>query len=973
MSRRWLPWLLAIGVAALAAGLTAGLARGAAYGRYVAAQALVERRTAAIDGLIDGLRPAVDAPLLGVAYAGGHYYPAEPPLLTWLAAPLYALGALPAAAWPGAGWGPALVGLLGPLLVLATLLGAARLARQVRDDPAVAVVVVLAVGLGLPLLPAAGAGSPWLLAAALVCWLLVGRGWSSRHGAFAHGLLAGALAGSFPALAPAALAALASGRGRWLARAAGLAAPLLLIGGWQWQVFGRPWRFAGQFALVADEGAPPAPLLATAGLALTAVALAAVPTGGRLPNPGETDQAGASEPAGRRDGGRAERWWLGGGAVLVVLGTLAPWLEPAGDRRPVLAGVIALGLALLAGRLAGAPAAGRWLALGAVALLALAGALVDPAWRAGPVLLAYDAPLRLALTGLVVLAGAAVWLAAGRPRLAGLIPVAAALVVLGLAVAGRPALAADTGAYGRTLIPPFVAPAPAGGPPLTLWRLAGGARLAGEWLLLPDERALAESPIVAARPGERYCAAAGPAVGQVVLVWEDDAKRVVAQHGGEGAQARLCFAAPPGATGVRLRLAGGAGPSQVEQAALWADSVRLAPLPDFATAALAFTFDWESAMGGLIHSKGGSAGYEGEAGGPAREEGGDPLAVAVARGARMRRGAELLADLFRPYGIRATFYATGYNLLTGNPDRRSFAGDPTYRWAGRRNGWASDYWTTHPWYGDDPYGTEATHPEWYYGSLTRRLAAEGHEIETHTFGHLYVRGTTPEELARDLAEWNAAARALGLPAARSFAFPWRSSNSVRAPHFSRLTEAGIGSITRIYRVRPGYEYELDAVEDMPGLLIYPDLLLASTEASGLAARRAIDETLLRRGYQSLWTHPEEVVDPPQVAVWRGVIEYAAAARDRGLWVAPLVEIVERVRAGRQVEVIALRDGGVTRLWLTNSGDGALDGTVVELGALGPVRLAEGAAGEQRGERVRLPALEPRQPAALAVAAGAAER
>jgi peptidoglycan/xylan/chitin deacetylase (PgdA/CDA1 family) len=972
MNRRWLPWLLAVGLAALAAGLTAGLARGAAYGRYVAAQALIERRTAAIDGLIDGLRPAADAPLLGVAYAGGHYYPTEPPLLTWLAAPLYALGALPAAAWPGVGWGPALVGLLGPLLVLATLLGAARLARQVRDDPAAAAVVVLAVGLGLPLLPAAGGGSPWLLAAALVCWLLVGQTWSSRQGAVAHGLVAGALAGSFPALAPAALVALASGRGWWLARAAGLAPPLLLIGGWQWLVFGRPWRLAGQFALVAGEGAPPVALLATAGLALVAVALIVVLAPHNPPTPEGTDGADASGSGGEGRGGRAERWWLGGGALLVVLGTLAPWLGPAGDRRPVLAGVLALGLALLAGRLAGAPAAVRRLALGAVALLALAGA-ADPAWRAGPVLLAYEAPQRLALAGLVALAGAAVWLAARRPRLAGLLPApAVALVALGLAVAGRPALAADTGA-GRTLIPPFVAPAPAGGPPLALWRLAGGARLEGERLRLPDVQALAESPVVAARPGERYCAAAGPAVGQVVLVWEDDAKRAVAQHGGQGAQARLCFAAPPGATGVRLRLTGGAGPSQVEQAALWADSVRLAPLPDFATAALAFTFDWESAMGGLIHSKGGSAGYEGEAGGPAREEESDPLAVAVARGARMRRGAEVLADLFRPYGIRATFYATGYNLLTGNPDRRSFAGDPTYRWAGRRNGWASDYWTTHRWYGDDPYGTEATHPEWYYGSLTRRLAAEGHEIETHTFGHLYVRGTTPEELARDLDEWNAAARALGLPPARSFAFPWRSSNSVRTPHFSRLTEAGIGSITRVYRVRPGYEYELDAVEDAPGLLIYPDLLLASTEASGLAARRAIDETLLRRGYQSLWTHPEEVVDPPQVAVWRGVIAYAAAARDRGLWVAPLVEIVERVRAGRQVEVVVLRDGGVTRLWLTNTGDGALGGTVVELGALGPIRLAEDAAGEQRGERVRLPLLGPRQPAALAVATGVAER
>ena len=67
-------------------------------------------------------------------------------------------------------------------------------------------------------------------------------------------------------------------------------------------------------------------------------------------------------------------------------------------------------------------------------------------------------------------------------------------------------------------------------------------------------------------------------------------------------------------------------------------------------------------------------------------------------------------------------------------------------------------------------------------------------------------------------------------------------------------------------------------------------------------------------------------------MWRSVVEYAAAARDRGLWIAPLVEIVERVRAGRQIEVVGLRDGGVARLWVTNTGRQEVGGVVLELGA-----------------------------------------
>jgi hypothetical protein len=169
-----------------------------------------------------------------------------------------------------------------------------------------------------------------------------------------------------------------------------------------------------------------------------------------------------------------------------------------------------------------------------------------------------------------------------------------------------------------------------------------------------------------------------------------------------------------------------------------------------------------------------------------------------------------------------------------------------------------------------------------------------------------------------------------------------------------LTGRGITSLTRVYQVREEYRFELDEIEEMPGLLIFPDQLLSSTAASGLAARRAIDEVMLRRGYQSLWTHPEEVAEPAQIAVWREVIDYAAAARGRGLWVAPLVEIVERMRAIRRAELVLVPDGPATLMLVTNHGSTALGGLTIELGQTAAIQT--GVVVDRRGDRLRLATL-----------------
>ncbi len=81
-------------------------------------------------------------------------------------------------------------------------------------------------------------------------------------------------------------------------------------------------------------------------------------------------------------------------------------------------------------------------------------------------------------------------------------------------------------------------------------------------------------------------------------------------------------------------------------------SVVVRPWPNGQRAALSFSFDWETAMGGLVHS---------------RSEDPNSGLNALDRAMRMRAGVTTTLDLFRPYGIRATYYANGYNFCLATP------------------------------------------------------------------------------------------------------------------------------------------------------------------------------------------------------------------------------------------------------------------------------------------------------------------
>ncbi|KAB8142671.1 polysaccharide deacetylase family protein [Chloroflexia bacterium SDU3-3] len=384
------------------------------------------------------------------------------------------------------------------------------------------------------------------------------------------------------------------------------------------------------------------------------------------------------------------------------------------------------------------------------------------------------------------------------------------------------------------------------------------------------------------------------------------------------------------------------GPSQLAaQPPAAPAQVQLAPWPGGAQAALAFTFDWETEMGGLIHT---------------RSTSDDPNAASTPelRAMRMREGVTTTLDLFRPHGFRATYYATGYNFLMGNTEGRSFMGDPTYAWATRQAGWQQD-WSRQPWFGDDPRGTVASHPGWYFGDLIAMLQAEKQDIQSHTFAHFSGQYVTSDDWRSDLAAWKEAAAARGVAPARSLAFPWSSSNGMSDDDWRALEEAGIRSVTRtawsqpksalFARATPAADglVEQPRCRPIPGherILACPDFYLH--DGSAAAATRQIDAAIAAGGMIDMWAHTEEVTTPSQLATWAQVVAYAAAQRDAGrLWVAPLSEIADWQQALDMVTLDVRTNNDQTMvITVTNTSSLELSGLALRVPA--SVRRAEAA-------------------------------
>ncbi len=500
---------------------------------------------------------------------------------------------------------------------------------------------------------------------------------------------------------------------------------------------------------------------------------------------------------------------------------------------------------------------------------------------------------------------------------------------------------------------------------LAVWQLDRKAEVATPSRLVLGLDGQATSPRLDVSPSTSYrleLHTSGPLT--VRFLWESTGQRATVQQfvvqQSESPVGRS-FAVPPAAVFLRIQLfAEHASTAVADLRLILADGIRVEPYPDFFHAALAFSFDWESAMGGLIHSRSVAAEGEGEGAVVGLTSDGSPsVEAAEDKGLRMREGSRLLAGLFAPHDIKATFYATGYNLLLGNQSGELFLGNPIYKNVDREHGWGSDFWKTHPWYMHDPRTIEAVAPAWYFGSETRFLADAGHEIGLHTFGHLYVRGVTPEQLAADLAQWQRSARALGVSPVPSFAFPWTSSNSVdnNSDYLNVFKEAGIEVLTRLYSRSVREPYGVDLLEGEPALRVFPDHYLPSTGPALAEAENSIEEALVRRGCFSLWTHPNEVVEQAGRVVWPRIVDYAAQRRERGLWVAPVYKIAAYTRDRRSVAMTALPLAGGTRITLTNQAPRVIEGLTLTMAhTIRSATTQDGATVEVRDTQLRLPPL-----------------
>jgi peptidoglycan/xylan/chitin deacetylase (PgdA/CDA1 family) len=930
-----------------------GLADGQPGAVFATAQSIVERQTIAIDGDTALVGP-LDSSTPGLGYTGSHFISTAEPGAAMVAVPAVWVG-LPLADGlrdPGAA-----IVLVGIETVLLQLLAAAALAWagvRLGLSPLLSVVGG-AVGAGVMLFPVGALTNAVVVfaLAALLLALTLADGADERvdAGWIPHGRLAlmGLLLGCLPfavwygwlATAAVGLALVAQGGRRWWLRALwlvlGAVGPLALLVLYNTASFGSPWRGAWLAALgdprqrtlrgrfldtpltivrssLDATGALAArhPLLVLGWIGLV-VGLFFVPWRARVTTvllfatlavPSFLDRL--------QDGAVAEERDLVVLAAFAAAGYLLLIALVARERPAFLPWAILTGL----------------LCLVAGAIVSVVGkeATHPPVVPIGNNTAAYIAPVALAagVIALLLVPGLHVpRVPRERSRALGVVALLLFGVLTGCGASTQPSDVAA--AQAPNLLPP-IATRLSGGTINRLWTLDANARIApdGGTLTATNGTGTATSPRVAVHAGDGYrlvahvlLTQAGADAVSARIDWLDAMQRPLGASAmrlpigvptlecaapADAAYATVSLALPPGALVDTIRLQP-------------RDGGRLDPLPNYAKAALAFSFDFETAMGGLIHTRGGTTDHD--------------VADAEARGLAMRDGAMFLRRLFAAYDTRATFYVNGYNFLTGNTEHRLFVGNPTYtRYTPATAGFATDYWTTHPWYSDDPYGTEQTNPAWYFGSLTKQLAQDGHDIESHTFGHLFLHaGITAKELDDDLTAWDALARENGYAPAHSFAFPWGASNSLTAEYYAVLAKHGITNVTRFYDLKPG-TYNLQTVPVYPQIRVVPDQELIDRQGDEAAAQRGIDLSLATGGVFSLWAHPESIATPNAQAIWGRVVAYAADRRSLGLWVAPVTTITNFVDARANLRVSSVRVGANTVLTVRNTGtSGCNDATL----------------------------------------------
>lgn len=932
-----------------------GLTAGPVGGVFATAQSIVEQRSIAVDGNT-AMLGSLDAPASGLAFVNNHFVASADPGAALLAAP---------AAWFGLPLADSLhhpdaaVLLIGVTAVLLLLLAAVALAwagGRLGVSPPLALLGG-ACGIGTMLFPV-GALTNAVLVFAITAFLLaltfadgadsrVEEGWTP-HGRLT---LAGLLLACLPfavwygwiAAGCVAVALVAQGGQRWwrrvpwLALGGALPAALFLIYNTVW--FGRPWRGAWGYAIGDPwQRTVRGRFFATPMTTLRASLLALGELAARHP-------LMIIGLIGLAVGLFFVPWRARATTVILFVTLVIPAFldrQPPGvvaEAQPVLVlGAFgAIGCLLLVAVVAREWP--RWVPVAVLIAIAAVGAgiVVSLITKGGdrPTILSIGSEASIYVTPVAFCTGAVLLLLASglrvprvrRERIVAISGVAILLTVsLGGCGAATPA-SDNASSTVPNLLPP-VATRLTSGTVNPLWTLDANAQIVADGTTLTDvnETGIATSPRVPVQAGDGYrlsahivLAPGGAGTIAARFLWADAMFRPLAESPimlAVGVPSATS-AAPAGAayTSVALALPPGALVDTIHLQPL--DGGRLDALPNYAKAALAFSFDFETAMGGLIHTRGGLTDHD--------------VADAEARGMLMRTGANFLRQLFAAYDTRATFYVNGYNFLTGNTAHRQFVGNPTYtRYTATTAGFASDYWATHPWYGDDPFGTEQTNPAWYFGSLTKQLAADGHDIESHTFGHLFLHaGITAQQLDDDLTAWDAIAKESGFAPAHSFAFPWRASNSLTAEYYAVLAKHGITNVTRYYDQKPG-TYDLQSVPIYPQIRVVPDQELIDRVGDEASAKRGIEMALATGGVFSLWAHPQDIATPAAQAIWGRVVAYAADRRSLGLWVAPVTTITNFVDARATLHVSSVRVGATTVLTVRDDGQAGVNDATLTL-------------------------------------------
>jgi hypothetical protein len=195
-------------------------------------------------------------------------------------------------------------------------------------------------------------------------------------------------------------------------------------------------------------------------------------------------------------------------------------------------------------------------------------------------------------------------------------------------------------------------------------------------------------------------------------------------------------------------------------------------------------------------------------------------------------------------------------------------------------------------------------------------------------------------------EWLKAAKAAGVRAPTTFAFPWRRSNSLSPDFYQTLYDRGIRAVTRLYALDIRDLYTLGAAPVYSNMAVMPDFLLgapssgAGEEASGAPigveeATQVISETLARRGTTSFWTHPEQLGDDPSLqpvrSAWQRVVSDAARERDRGrLWIGTVAEITAYQRDVMSVTVSLSKGSGGWQMVVNNASGHEISGVTLTL-------------------------------------------